>query len=73
VANRPNLYRQGAFGFINWLDRRGFHSLCVWCPGRDLLFARRQNQIEALTAGLQKVSEQLEATKPALQVVVNDQ
>jgi hypothetical protein len=35
--------------------------------------ARRQSQIEPLTAGLQKVREQLEATKPALQVVVDDQ
>jgi hypothetical protein len=31
----------------------------------------QQKQIEALTAGLQKVSAQLEASKPALQVVVN--
>jgi hypothetical protein len=31
----------------------------------------QQKQIEALTAGLQKVSAQLEATKPAPQVVNN--
>jgi Chaperone of endosialidase len=35
--------------------------------------ARQQNQIEALTAGLQKVSAQLEASKPAPQVVLNNQ
>jgi hypothetical protein len=33
--------------------------------------AEQQKQIEALTAGLQKVSAQLEASKPALQVVNN--
>jgi hypothetical protein len=32
-----------------------------------------QNQIEALTAGLQKVSAQLEASKSALQKVANSQ
>jgi Chaperone of endosialidase len=34
--------------------------------------ARHQKQIDALTAGLQKVSAQLEASKPAPQVVLND-
>ena len=33
--------------------------------------ARQQKQIERLTAGLQKVSAQLEASKPAPQVVNN--
>jgi len=33
--------------------------------------ARQQKQIEALTAGLQKVSAELEASKPASQVVNN--
>jgi len=33
--------------------------------------ARQQKQIEALTAGLQKVSDQLELSKPAPQVVNN--
>jgi len=42
----------------------------------EFLKARRQidsqqKQIEALSAGLQKVSAQLEASKPASQVVVN--
>jgi len=35
--------------------------------------AAQQKQIEALTAGLQKVSVQLEASKPALHVVNNNQ
>jgi hypothetical protein len=35
--------------------------------------ARQQKQIEALTAGLQKVSAQLEVIKPAPQVVNNSQ
>ena len=34
--------------------------------------ARQQKQIERHTAGLQKVSAQLEASKPAPQVVLND-
>ena len=33
--------------------------------------ALQQKQIDALTAGLQKVSAQLEVNKPAPQVVVN--
>jgi uncharacterized coiled-coil protein SlyX len=33
--------------------------------------AYQQKQIEALTAGLQKVSAQLEASKPASQVINN--
>jgi len=35
--------------------------------------AQRQKQIEALTAGLQKVSAQLELSKPAPQVINNNQ
>jgi hypothetical protein len=35
--------------------------------------AKQQKQIEALTAGLQKVSAQLEASKLTPQVVANDQ
>jgi trimeric autotransporter adhesin len=35
--------------------------------------ARLEHQIEALTAGLQKVSAQLELNKPAPQTVLNDQ
>ena len=34
---------------------------------------RQQKQIDALTAGLQKVSAQLKTSKPALQVVSNNQ
>jgi len=34
---------------------------------------RQQRQIEALTAGLQKVSAQLEVSKPAPQTVLNNQ
>jgi len=35
------------------------------------IIARQQKQIDALTAGLQKLSAQLEASKPAPQVVNN--
>jgi uncharacterized coiled-coil protein SlyX len=40
---------------------------------QEATIAKQQEQIEALTAGLQKVSAQLELSKPAPQVVVNDQ
>jgi len=35
--------------------------------------AEQQKQIEALTAGLQRVSAQVEVSKPAPQMVVNNQ
>jgi len=38
---------------------------------QDAKIARQQKQIEELTVGLQKVSTQLEASKPAPQVVNN--
>ena len=40
---------------------------------QEATIARQQKQIEALTAGLQKVSAQLEASKPAPQTVLNNQ
>jgi uncharacterized coiled-coil protein SlyX len=38
---------------------------------QEAMIAKQQKQIEALTAGLQKVSAQLEASKPVPQVVNN--
>jgi hypothetical protein len=40
---------------------------------QEATIAHQQKQIEALSAGLQKVSAQLEASKPAPQMVVNNQ
>src|SRR5262249_49197619 len=40
---------------------------------QDAIIARQQKQIEALAAGLQKVSAQLEMSKPAPQTVLNNQ
>jgi len=40
---------------------------------QETTIAKQQKQIEALTAGLQKVSAQLEASKPAPQTVLNNQ
>jgi uncharacterized coiled-coil protein SlyX len=40
---------------------------------QEIANARQQKQIEALTAGLQKVSAQLEMSKPAPQTVLNNQ
>jgi trimeric autotransporter adhesin len=39
---------------------------------QEAKIARQEKQIEALTAGFQKVSAQLELNKPAPQTVVND-
>ncbi len=40
---------------------------------QEARIARQQKQIEALTAGLQKVNAQLEVGKPAPQTVLNNQ
>jgi uncharacterized coiled-coil protein SlyX len=40
---------------------------------QEAIIARQQKQIEALTAGLQKVSAQGELNKPAPQTVLNNQ
>ena len=39
---------------------------------KDAAIAKQQQQIEALTTGLQKVSEELGVSKPAPQLVAND-
>jgi len=39
---------------------------------QEATIAKQQKQIEALTTGLQKVSDQLELSKPVPQVVVNN-
>ena len=39
----------------------------------ETTIARQQEQIETLTAGVQKVSERLQASRPAPQVAANDQ
>ena len=38
---------------------------------QEAIIARQQKQIEALTVGLQKISAQLESSKPGSQVVNN--
>jgi hypothetical protein len=40
---------------------------------QEALIARQQKQIEALSAGLQKVNSQLELSKPASRLATNDQ
>jgi len=47
------------------------HKATIWKLMQN--FAGQQKQIETLTAGLQKVSALLEASKPARQVVLNNQ
>jgi hypothetical protein len=40
---------------------------------QEAALAQQQKQIEALTAGLQKVNAQVEMSRPAPQMAVNDQ
>jgi peptidoglycan hydrolase CwlO-like protein len=40
---------------------------------QEAVIAKQQKQIEALTMGLEKVNAQLEATKPVLQTIANNQ
>jgi len=40
---------------------------------QEVTIAKQQKQIEALTAGLQKVSAQVEMSRPAPQTVLNNQ
>ncbi len=40
---------------------------------QEAIIAQQQKQIEALTAGLQKVSNQLELSRPVPQIVANNQ
>ena len=40
---------------------------------QEAIIARQQKQIETLTAGLQKVSAELEMSKPASRRVMNNQ
>jgi hypothetical protein len=40
---------------------------------QDAIIARQQRQIDTLTAGLQKVKAQVEASKPTAQVAVKDE
>jgi hypothetical protein len=40
---------------------------------QEAMIAQQQKQIEALTAGLRRLSAQLETSKPATQTVLNNQ
>jgi hypothetical protein len=52
-------------------EHRTLQELKVNAAKQETTIAQQQKQIEALTAGLQKVSAQLEASKPAPRVVNN--
>ena len=60
---------------IHWdgSRKRASRSLNQLCLMQKIIAAEKQKQIEVLTAGLQKVSAQLEVSKPAPQVTENDQ
>jgi hypothetical protein len=54
-------------------EHRTVQELKVNAAKQETIIAQQQKQIEALTAGLQRVSVQLELSKPAPQTVLNDQ
>ena len=54
-------------------EHRTVQELNSTAAKQEATIAGQQKQIEALTAGLQKVSAQLEVTKPAPQMVFNNQ
>ena len=51
--------------------RKGLAEVKAYAASQQTSIARQQKQIEALVAGLQKVSAQLELSKPAPQTVGN--
>jgi uncharacterized coiled-coil protein SlyX len=57
--------------FLN--QHRTVQNLKSAAAKQEATIARQQKQIEALSAGLQKVSAQLELTKSASRTVLNDQ
>ena len=53
-------------------EHRTMQDLKAAVAKQEAIIAQQQQQIEALTAGLQKVSAQLEVDKSAPQVVLNN-
>jgi uncharacterized coiled-coil protein SlyX len=53
-------------------EHRTVQELKSMAAKQDATIAKQQKQIEALTTGLQKVSDQLELSKPAPQMVDNN-
>ena len=54
-------------------EHRKVEELRAIIAKQDATNAQQQNQIEALTVGLQKITAQLESGKPAPRVALNDQ
>jgi uncharacterized coiled-coil protein SlyX len=54
-------------------EMRALSQLKSTVAKQEATIAKQQKQIEALTTGLQKVSAQLEVSKPAPQTVLNNQ
>jgi hypothetical protein len=77
----PDLVVRDAEGKVNTVRYEAVNAMLLneflkeHCKMQKLeaTIAKQQKQIEALTTGLQKVSDQLELSKPARQTVVNNQ
>src|SRR5205807_5302985 len=54
-------------------EHRTVQELKATAAKQEATIAKQQQQVEALTAGLQKVSAQLELSKPAPETVLNNQ
>jgi len=54
-------------------EHRTVQELKSTAAKQEVTIAKQQKQIEALTTGLQKVSNELELSKPALRTVDNHQ
>ena len=66
IQRKPNMYRV-RYEAVNAMLLNEFLKEHRKNKELEAMIARQQKQIEALTAGLQKVSAQLEASKPAPQ------
>jgi hypothetical protein len=64
----PRVYRASQSGKVGKLEA----TLAQQQTSFESKFAYQQKQIDALTAGLQKVSAQLAVSKPAPQTVLNN-
>ena len=80
TMNNPMYYYNlitGAYGSLGegegLKEHRTVQELKSTAAKQEAMIARQQKQIEALSAGLQKVSAQLEVSRPAPQTTLNNQ
>ena len=72
IKNKKGQIENVRYGAVNAMLLNEFLKEHRKNEEQEAMIARQQKQIEALTAGLQKVSAQLEVTKRPRQLVNND-